>query len=80
MGVPAMYLVDGGLTLAFLGGGLLLLVALWWSFRGNGVALARDGWPVPVRLAALGGWVLWVGGLALQVLGHFGMVGVATWP
>ena len=80
MGVPAMYLVDGGLTAALLGGGLLLLVAVWWSLRGNGLAVPRDGWPVPVRLAALAGWVLWVGGLALQVLGHFGVVGVATWP
>jgi len=33
-----------------------------------------------VRMAALAGWVLWIGGLAVQVLGHFGAVGVARWP
>ena len=80
MGVPTMFAVDGGLAAAFLGGGLLLLVALWWSARGNGIAVAREAWPVPARMAVLAGWALWVGGLALQILGHFGMVGVATWP
>jgi hypothetical protein len=80
MAVPTMYLVDSGLAVACLGAGLLLLVALWWSLRGDGIAVARETWPAPVRTAALAGWALWVGGLALQILGHFGMVGVATWP
>jgi len=80
MEVPAMFVVDGGLLAAFLGGGLLLLVAIWWSIRGNGITVAREAWPVPVRMAALAGWVLWIGGLAVQVLGHFGWVGVARWP
>ncbi len=80
MGVPTMFAVDGGLAAAFLGGGLLLLVALWWSYRSDGIEGPRATWPIPARMAALAGWVLWVGGLAVQVLGHFGMVGVASWP
>jgi len=80
MGVPTMYLVDAGLVAVFLGGGSLLLVALWWSRSGDGIAIARDRWPAPVRLLAVAGWVLWLGGLATQVLGHFAAVGVARWP
>lgn len=80
MAVPLMCLVDGGLGLACAGGGLLLLVAVWWSLRGDGIAVPRESWPTPARVAALAGWVLWLGGLGLQILGHFGVVGVATWP
>ncbi len=79
MGVPAMYVVDGGLAAAFVGGGILLLVAVWWSWRGNGIAIARDRWPAPVRLLAVAGWVLWLGGMAVQLLGHVAAVGVARW-
>ena len=80
MGVPAMDVVNAGLAAAFLGGGLLLMVALWWSASGDGIAVPRDRWTAAIRVAALAGWVLWLGGLATQVLGHFAVVGVARWP
>ncbi len=80
MGVPKMIMVDAGLAAAFVGAGLLLLVALWWSWTGNGIAVARERWPGALRAAATVGWVLWGGGLFVQLLGHFGIVGVATWP
>ena len=33
----------------------------------------------PRASAAMAGWLLWVGGVAVQILGQFGMVGVARW-
>lgn len=79
MAVPVFNLVNAGLAMTFLGGGLLLLIALWWTVKGDGVAIPRSRWPAPVRLGAMAGWLLWVGGLAVQLLGQFGMVGVARW-
>jgi hypothetical protein len=78
MAVPIFTMVNAGLALTFLGGGLLLLVALWWA-RGDGIEVPRDRWPAAVRFGAMAGWLLWIGGIAIQVLGQFGMVGVARW-
>lgn len=79
MAVPVFNLVNVGLAMMFLGGGVLLLVALWWARAGDGIEVPRERWSGPVRLGAMAGWLLWAGGLAVQLLGHFGMVGVATW-
>ena len=79
MAVPVFMLVNAGLLMTFLGGGLLLLIALWWTRAGDGIEIPRQRWPVPVRFGAMAGWLLWVGGIAVQLLGHFGMVGVARW-
>ena len=79
MGVPSMMGVNLGLTAAFVGAGLLLLTALWWAVAGDGVSVARDRWPGPVRAMATAGWLLWAGGLVFQILAHFGQVGVASW-
>jgi hypothetical protein len=46
---------------------------------GDGIEIPRARWPVSMRLGAMAGWLLWAGGLAVQVLGQFGMVGVARW-
>jgi hypothetical protein len=79
MAVPVFTVVNIGLAMCFLGGGVLLLVALWWAWKGDGVEVPRRHWPAAARFGAMAGWLLWVGGLALQVLGLFGMVGVARW-
>jgi hypothetical protein len=79
MAVPIFSVVNLGLALTFLGGGLLLLIGLWWTVASDGVQVERARWPAAARFGAMGGWFLWVGGLALQVLGMFGMVGVARW-
>lgn len=79
MDVPTMLGVNIGLLAAFAGGGLLLATALWWTRAGDGISVARDRWPGPVRAMATAGWLLWVGGLVVQVLAHFGQVGVARW-
>jgi hypothetical protein len=79
MAVPVFTVVNVGLAMTFLGGGLLLLIALWWTAKGDGIAVPRSRWPASVRLGAMAGWLLWVGGLAVQLLGQFGMVGVARW-
>jgi hypothetical protein len=79
MAVPVFTVVNVGLAMTFLGGGLLLLIALWWTVKGDGIEVPRSRWSAPVRLGAMAGWLLWVGGLAVQLLGQFGMVGVARW-
>ena len=79
MAVPVFNLVNAGLALTFLGGGVLLLVALWWSCAGNGIEIERSRWPAAARFGAMAGWLLWLGGFAVQLLGMFGMVGVARW-
>ena len=79
MAVPVFTVVNVGLTMTFLGGGLLLLIALWWARASDGIEIPRQRWPSLVRFGAMAGWLLWVGGLAVQILGHFGMVGVARW-
>jgi hypothetical protein len=79
MGVPVFTVVNIGLAMTFLGGGLLLLLALWWSWVGDGIEIPRQRWPLLARLSGAAGWLMFVGGLAVQVLGQFGMVGVARW-
>jgi hypothetical protein len=79
MAVPIFTVVNAGLAMTFLGGGLLLLIALWWTTTGDGIEVPRQQWPASVRFGAIAGWLLWLGGLAVQVLGQFGMVGVARW-
>ena len=79
MAVPVFTVVNIGLAMTFLGGGLLLLLALWWSWAGDGIEVPRQRWPVLARLGGAAGWLMFVGGLAVQVLGQFGMVGVARW-
>jgi hypothetical protein len=79
MAVPVFSTVNLGLAAVLLGAGLLLLTAGWWSWAGDGVAIPRERWPALARLAGVAGWTLWVGGLAVQVAGHFGAVGVARW-
>lgn len=79
MAVPVFMVVNVGLLMAFLGGGLLLLVALWWAAKGDGIEIPRLHWPAAARFGAIAGWLLWIGGLLIQVLGQFGMVGVARW-
>jgi hypothetical protein len=79
MAVPVFTVVNVGLGMTFLGGGVLLLVALWWAWAGDGIEVPRDRWPALARLGAMAGWLLWAGGFAVQLLGHFGMVGVAKW-
>jgi len=79
MAVPIFTVVNLGLALTFLGGGVLLLVAIWWSVKGDGIEIPRRQWPNPVRFGAMLGWALWLGGLAVQIAGMFGHVGVARW-
>lgn len=79
MAVPVFALVNAGLAMMFLGGGLLLLTALWWTRVGDGIEVPRRQWPAAVRFGAMAGWLLWIGGIAVQLLGQFGMVGVARW-
>ncbi len=80
MDVPTMFLVDAAYGAAILGGLLLLAVAAWWSWAGDGIAVERGRWPGAVRAAAVAGWALFIGGIFLQVVGYFIGVGVATWP
>ena len=79
MGVPIFTVVNLGLALTFLGGGVLLLVALWWTVKSDGIEIPRRRWPNPVRFGAMLGWALWLGGLAVQIAGMFDHVGVARW-
>lgn len=80
MSVPAMLVVNAGLTAVLAGGLLLLLVAVWWSRAGDGIEIPRERWPPRARLAAALGWALFIGGILVQVVGHFLQVGVARWP
>ncbi len=80
MSVPLMNPVNAGLLALFAGGLLLLAVAAWWSWAGDGIAIPRHRWPGAARAAAVGGWALFLAGIALQLLGYFGQVGVARWP
>jgi hypothetical protein len=79
MAVPAFTVVNLGLAMTFLGAGLLLLVAIWWTWTGDGIEIPRQRWPRAARLGAMAGWLLWSGGFAIQLLGFFGPVGVARW-
>ena len=42
MAVPVFTVVNVGLAMTFLGGGLLLLIALWWTVKGDGIAIPRS--------------------------------------
>jgi hypothetical protein len=75
-----MLLVNAGLAAVFAGGLVLLGVALWWSWTGDGIAVPRPRWPTAVRLGAVVGWALFAGGLLVQVVGYLVQVGVARWP
>ncbi|MGH7268155.1 MAG: hypothetical protein ACREMB_25335 [Candidatus Rokuibacteriota bacterium] len=77
MGVPELLVVNVGLAATFAGAGLLLLIALWWSWAGDGIGIPRERWPRALRLAGAVGWTLFVGGLLVQIVGYFGPVGVA---
>ncbi len=79
MGVPVFMVVNVGLLMMFLGAGLLLLIAVWWSWTGDGIEIPRARWPATVRLAAMAGWLLWAGGIGVQIIGQFDQVGVARW-
>jgi len=79
MAVPVFTVVNVGLAMTFLGGGLLLLIALWWTRAGDGIEIPRQRWPAAARFGALAGWLLWVGGLTVQIAGFFDQVGVARW-
>jgi hypothetical protein len=79
MAVPVFSTVNLGLAVAILGAGLLLLTAAWWSLAGDGVEIPRERWPGLARAMGVAGWALWIGGLLVQVTGHFGAVGVARW-
>jgi hypothetical protein len=78
--VSPMTPVNAGLAAVVLGGLLLLSVAVWWSWTGDGLAIPRDRWPGAVRGIALAGWGLFLAGVALQVVGYFTQVGVAHFP
>ena len=80
MSVPAMVSTHVGLAAVFLGGLLLLAVAGWWSWAGDGIGIPRERWPAAMRLAAAAGWGFFVAGLVLQLIGYFGEVGVARFP
>ncbi len=73
-----MHSVTTGLILAILGGGVLLLVAAWWSWAGDGVSLPRERWPREIRLAAAAGWGLFLAGIVVQLVGYVGQVGLAN--
>ena len=79
MGVPIFTVVNAGLAMTFLGAGLLLLIALWWTWASDGVDVPRQRWPAMARFGALAGWLLWVGGFVVQLVGFFDQVGVARW-
>lgn len=80
MSVPAMVSTNAGLAALFLGGLLLLAVAGWWSWAGDGISIPRERWPAAMRLAAAAGWGLFVAGIVLQLIGYFGQVGVGSFP
>ena len=80
MDVPVMLSVTAGLFVAITGGGILLLLAVWWSWAGDGISVPRERWPGALRLAAAAGWGLFLAGILLQLLGYFGQVGVADFP
>ena len=80
MSVPAMVSTNAGLAAVFVGGLLLLAVAGWWSWAGDGISIPRERWPAAMRLAAAAGWGFFVAGLVLQLIGYFGEVGVARFP
>ena len=79
MAVPIFTVVNLGLAMTFLGGGVLLVIALWWTCASDGIEIPRQHWPGSVRIGAMAGWGLWLAGLAVQIAGMFDQVGVARW-
>ena len=79
MAVPIFFGVAKALFFTFAGGLALLVVAVWWSWAGDGIAIPRERWPVPVRFLALLGWGCFIGGILGQVLAQVLHVGVARW-
>ena len=79
MAVPVFTMVNAGLAMTFLGGGLLLLIALWWTLAGDGIEIPRSSVARGAAFGAMAGWLLWAGWLGVKDLGHLGMVGVARW-
>jgi hypothetical protein len=77
MSVVTMYGVNAAYTAMGLGGLLLLTVAMWWSWVGDGIEVERERWPGAIRLAAVAGWGLFMGGIVGQLVAYFGPVGVA---
>lgn len=77
MDVPVMIGVNAGLIAVFGGGLLLLMVAVWWSWAGDGVEWPRERWPGVARVAAIVGWCLFAGGIFLQVAAYLTEVEVA---
>src|SRR4029450_12602367 len=58
MAVPVFTVVNVGLAMTLLGGGLLLLIALWWTVKGDGIGIPRSRGPAPVRRGGAAGWVV----------------------
>jgi hypothetical protein len=79
MDVGVMFGVDVAYVAMVLGGLLLLAVAMWWSWAGDGIEVARERWPGAVRLAAAAGWGLFLGGIVGQLVAYFAHIGVARW-
>lgn len=80
MDVTLMLGVDAGYTAMVLGGLLLLGVAMWWSWAGDGIEIPRERWPGVTRLLAAAGWTLFAAGIVAQLVGYIAHVGVARWP
>jgi hypothetical protein len=80
MEVPTMLVVDAGYAAILAGGMLLLMVAFWWSWAGDGIEVPRERWPAAIRAAAMAGWALFIGGIFVQLVGYVAQVGVARWP
>ena len=76
MDVPQLLSVTAGLLVVLMGGGILALLAVWWSWASDGISLPRERWPGALRLAAAAGWGLFVAGILLQLIGYFGPIGV----
>ena len=55
MAVPVFTVVNAGLAMTFLGAGLLLLIALWWTQAGDGIEIPRQRWPAAIALRRHGG-------------------------
>jgi hypothetical protein len=79
MAVPVFFGVATALFFTFAGGLALLAVAVWWAWSGDGIAVPRERWPLPIRALALFGWGCFIGGILGQVLAHVIHVGVASW-
>lgn len=80
MDVPMMLGVNVGYAATVLGGLLLFAVAAWWTLASDGIEVPRESWPAAVRGAAVAGWALFAGGLAVQLAAYLAQLGAARWP